>query len=69
MIQNVLTNIGGIGLYGVISICIFIAVFLVAMLWMFGLNRRYIRAMERLPLEDDTFPAADAGTNHNPNDP
>lgn len=69
MIQNVLSNIGGIGLYGVISICIFISVFLAAMIWMVCLSRRYVRAMEQLPLEDDASPTAHTVTNLKPNDP
>ncbi len=65
MIQNVLSDIGGIGIYGVISICIFVAVFVVAMIWMFRLNKTYLRAMEKLPLEEDATSARGSAANLN----
>ena len=36
MIKNVLNDIGGVGLYGVVSICLFFTVFTGAMLWAFA---------------------------------
>ena len=53
MIQNVLSNIGGVGVYGVISICIFVAVFLGVVAWMLGLKRPYLKSMRELPLCDE----------------
>jgi cbb3-type cytochrome oxidase subunit 3 len=53
MIQNVLTGIGGVGVYGAISICLFVAVFLAVVLWMFGLKKSYLKSMRELPLADD----------------
>ncbi|MGO8766473.1 MAG: hypothetical protein ACLQSR_15215 [Limisphaerales bacterium] len=53
MIENVLSNIGGIGLYGIISICIFGTIFLVAFIWMLGLKKPYLHSMSELPLEDE----------------
>jgi hypothetical protein len=53
MIKNVLTHIGGIGLYGVISICLFFAVFVGVLLWAFTLKSGYLNSMRRLPLEDE----------------
>ncbi len=52
MIRNVLTDIGGIGLYGVISVCLFFVVFSGAVLWAFLLRKPYVRAQSQLPLED-----------------
>jgi hypothetical protein len=53
MIKNVLTHIGGIGMYGVISICIFFAVFLGVLIWMLTLKKSYLKSMGELPLHDD----------------
>jgi hypothetical protein len=53
MIRNVLTSIGGISLYGVISICIFIGVFLIAAVWAVMLKKSYLESMQRLPLDDE----------------
>ncbi|HHY84186.1 MAG TPA: hypothetical protein GYA07_01430 [Verrucomicrobia bacterium] len=55
MIRNVLTNIGGIGLYGVISILIFVGIFLTVLVWMLTLKRSYVEAVRKLPLEDGTI--------------
>jgi len=57
MIQNVLTSIGGVGMYGVVSICIFFTVFVGAVIWMLTLKKPYLNAMRELPLEDESAPA------------
>jgi hypothetical protein len=51
MIQNVLHNMGGVGMYGVISICLFFAVFVGVLLWTLCLKKPYLNAMSELPLE------------------
>jgi hypothetical protein len=53
MIENVLSEISGIGLYGVVSICIFFATFCAATAWMFSIKKPYIQSMSHLPLEDE----------------
>ena len=53
MIQNVLSGIGGVGIYGVISICIFVAVFLGVVIWLLRLKPTYLKSMRDLPLADD----------------
>ena len=52
MIQNVLRDIGGIGLYGVISVCLFFLVFSVALLRACLLKKPFLTAMSALPLDD-----------------
>jgi hypothetical protein len=42
MIKNVLTHTGGIALYGIISICLFFAVFAAAVLWTLALSLIHI---------------------------
>jgi hypothetical protein len=58
MIKNVLSSIGGIGIYGVLSICIFFAVFLGSLVWAFRLKRTYVETMRVLPLDDEREPRA-----------
>ena len=64
MIQNVLREIGGIGLYGVISVCLFFLVFSVALIRACLLKKPYLNSISALPL-DDGQPAPQKGVfNH-----
>jgi cbb3-type cytochrome oxidase subunit 3 len=53
MIQNVLRDIGGIGIYGVVSICLFFLVFTGVLLWSFRLKKPFLKSMSSLPLDDE----------------
>jgi len=53
MIRNVLTHIGGIENYGILSLCIFVAVFTGMLVWACCLKRARLDAAARLPLETD----------------
>lgn len=53
MIQNVLRTIGGIDVYGIVSLCLFFVVFAAAVLWACAQNRAHLEHMARLPLESD----------------
>ena len=53
MIQNVLRDIGGVGIYGVISICLFFGVFTGALIWALTQKRATLKATSLLPLHDD----------------
>ena len=53
MIQNVLKEIGGIGLYGIISVCLFFTVFSAALIWAFSLKKPFLMSMSVLPLEKE----------------
>jgi hypothetical protein len=53
MIRDALSHLGGVGVYGVISICLFFAVFLSLMIWAFRLRKPWLNAMSQLPLEPD----------------
>jgi len=61
MLKNVLTDIGGIGLYGVISVCLFFLVFSGAVLWAFLLRKPYLQAQSQLPLEDGSKENSEKG--------
>jgi hypothetical protein len=52
MIKNTLSDIGGVGLYGIISVCLFFIVFTSAMIWASLYRKAFLRAMGSLPLED-----------------
>jgi cbb3-type cytochrome oxidase subunit 3 len=64
MIQNVLTAIGGVGTYGVISICLFFALFVGILIWVLRLKRSYLEQMRALPLEDDPESTARGDCHH-----
>jgi len=57
MIKNVLEHIGGIGNYGVISICLFFAVFLGAVFLAVRMKKSEADARSTLPLDDGTTDA------------
>lgn len=52
MIKNVLSDIGGVGLYGVISISLFFAVFIGMLIWTFSMKKTFAQKMSALPLND-----------------
>jgi cbb3-type cytochrome oxidase subunit 3 len=47
-------------MYGIISICLFFAVFIGVLVWMVGLKKSYIQEMRELPLDDASGPESDA---------
>ena len=51
MIENVVRTIGGVGAFGIISICIFFAFFTGMLLWAGFLKPTYLKSMSGLPLE------------------
>jgi cytochrome c oxidase cbb3-type subunit 4 len=61
MIQNVLRDIGGIGIYGVISVCLFFTVFGGALLWACTQRKSFLKRMSNLPLEEDNSRATTKG--------
>ena len=52
MVENVMSKINGVGLYGVISICLFFAVFVGVLVWTLCLKKPYLNTMRQLPLDD-----------------
>lgn len=52
MIKNVLSEIGGVGLYGIISICLFFAVFTIALVRTCLLRKAHLDRLSELPLEE-----------------
>ncbi len=56
MIRNVLTHVGGIELYGIVSVLLFFAFFLGMLVWAFRLKSTHLESMALLPLRDDPTP-------------
>jgi len=55
MIEHVLRAIGGIGVYDAISICLFVLVFLIALVGAARLKQPFVARMSALPLQDETI--------------
>ncbi len=66
MIENVLNRIGGVGTFGLISICIFFAFFTGILIWAAFLKQPYLHSMSELPLEPE--PDCEAKTQEHPED-
>ena len=45
MIESVMHRIGGTSAYGVISICLFVAVFVGVLVWTIRLKKSYLKSM------------------------
>ncbi len=63
MIQNVLRELGGIGIYGVVSVCLFFLVFTVALVWTLLQKKPFLQSMSALPLEDEQGATLNPGEN------
>ena len=66
MVENVLSKMGGVSMYGIISICLFFAVFIGVLVWMVGLKKSYIKEMGELPLDGTSGSESDASLTANP---
>ena len=64
MIQNVISDLGGIATYGVISVCLFFTVFTSAMIWAFAQRKALCEKMRLLPLDDGSLNEKKGDTSH-----
>lgn len=64
MIKNVLSDIGGVGLYGVISISLFFTVFIGMLIWVFAMKKSFAQSMGALPLNDGEKKSDPKGASH-----
>ncbi|MFM8419641.1 MAG: CcoQ/FixQ family Cbb3-type cytochrome c oxidase assembly chaperone [Verrucomicrobiota bacterium] len=62
MIKDSLMEIGGVGLYGVVSVLLFFTVFTLALAWALRLRRAFLDAMGALPLADGSRDARKEGS-------
>ena len=64
MYKEILRSIVGIEIFPVISLCLFVAIFTVVLVWTSRLDRTWLARNARLPLDADVpEPAADT-SNH-----
>ena len=52
MIQNVIRDMGGIAVFGIISICLFFAVFMAAAIYALAQRKSFCDRMRAVPLDD-----------------
>jgi hypothetical protein len=63
MIKSILTHIGGIENYGLISMGLFVFVFVGMLIWVFTMKKAHLNKMAAAPLDNETA-ATDSDTNH-----
>ena len=51
MIKNIVENINGVEMFGIISICLFFTFFIGMLLWATRLKKNYLNSMQQLPLD------------------
>ena len=54
MIKSILTHIGGIEHYGIISMCLFVFVFIGMLIWVFTMKKSHLNKMAAAPLEPES---------------
>lgn len=64
MIKNVLSDIGGIGLYGIVSIGLFFAVFIGMLIRALRMKKSFAQKMSACPLHDGEKPSQPKGVSH-----
>jgi hypothetical protein len=50
--NQMIESMGGIATFGVISICLFVAVFTASLIWACRLKKPFLKSMEVLPLDE-----------------
>jgi cbb3-type cytochrome oxidase subunit 3 len=53
MFKEVLQSIEGVGFYTIVSMILFILLFIGITIWLFRVDKKYIKTMSELPLEED----------------
>lgn len=53
MIQDHLQSIVGVSIYPIISLVVFVVFFAALIIWVFKVDKNYIKKMENLPLETE----------------
>jgi hypothetical protein len=59
MEEKIICSLNGVEVYGIISICIFVAFFTAMLVWALTQKRNYLDQMGGLPLDGDGKDAAD----------
>ena len=53
MYKDILQSIEGISVYPIISLIVFVLFFVVILIWMIKVDKKYINKMENLPFENE----------------
>ena len=53
MYKEILQSIEGVSVYPIISLVVFVLFFAVILIWMFKVDKNYIKKMENLPFEKE----------------
>ena len=53
MHKELLQSIEGVSIYPIISLIVFVVFFAVILIWMFKVDKKYIKKMENLPFENE----------------
>lgn len=53
MYKEILQSIEGVSVYPIISLVVFVLFFAVILIWMFKVDKSYIKKMENLPFEKE----------------
>jgi hypothetical protein len=56
MIENVMHQLGGVEVFGIVSICLFFAFFTGMLFWAARLKQTYLKSMRELPLDGELPP-------------
>jgi hypothetical protein len=64
MIKNILTHIGGIEHFGLISLCLFFAFFIGMLIWAFTLKKPYLKSMAGAALEQQPEQSSNSEKSH-----
>jgi hypothetical protein len=64
MIQNLLRLLGGTQGFGIVSLCLFCAVFTGVLLWAFLQRKSHLDYMSRVPLETEPEELSNPSTSH-----
>jgi len=64
MFKNILEHMNGIALYGIVSVCLFVTVFMAAILRAAFLRKNLSKSMGELPLYDGEIAPGSKGKSH-----
>ena len=53
MYKEILNSVEGISIYPIISLIVFVLFFSIILIWMFKVDKTYIKKMENLPFEKE----------------
>ena len=56
MIREIVEGIGGIEIFGIVSLLLFVTTFTIAAVWALRMTKSHRYQMKQLPLEDATVP-------------